>query len=147
MRSFVRSFLIVSSLALCVFAFDVEGQARGSKPLSPDDQKALQETQEMLRDRSQVEAFAAKDPNAKGADEMVKSLMGPDSGKAYDLAADIFADLVRQAEGDPGKLMQLIQNAQKNPEKFATQLSPSQKTQMKALAAGVEKRQVASPPK
>lgn len=139
MRS-ITAFLLVSLLSLSTHA-----QSRGSEPLSKEDQKALDKTQQMLRDRSQVEAYTKKNPEAANTDANVKALMGPDTDAAYDLAADILADLVKQANGDPAKLMELLENAKKNPEAFAKKLSPAQQDKIRGLANKVEERQKKAP--
>lgn len=130
-----------------LIALDVSAQSKGgSQPLSKEDQKALDDTKAMLRDRNAVDRFAKENPSAKAVDENVKSLMGPDTGATYDLAADVFADIVKEANGDPAKLTQLIEELQKNPEKLAKRLSPAQQDKIRGLANKIEQRQGKAPP-
>lgn len=132
--------LLLVTLA-CFVSVAAQAQSQGSKPLSKEDQQALQDTQDMLRNRQKVEQYMKTNPAASNADNQVKDLMGPDTGATYDLAADVFGDLVREANGDPAKLMQLVEEAQKNPAKFAERLSPAQRDKLRGLANSVEKRQ------
>jgi hypothetical protein len=133
-------------LAICLATVTAQAQARGSKPLSKDDQKALDETQEMMRDRSAIDAYAAKNADAKAADAQVKALMGDQTDATYDLASEIFGDLVRQANGDPVKLMKLVEEAKKNPEAFAKKLTPEQKAKINSMATTIDKGSTSSPP-
>ncbi|MES2964432.1 MAG: hypothetical protein V4760_11105 [Bdellovibrionota bacterium] len=133
--------LILASLV----SLTTQAQSRGSEPLSKNDKRALEQTQDMLRNRNQVDAFLEKNPEARGADSNVQALMGPDTDATYDLAADIFADLVKQTNGDPEKLMQLLEQAKKNPAAFAQKLSPAQQDKIRGLATKVEQRQNKAP--
>ena len=81
------------SLLLCLLALSFSSvgfaQSHGSKPLSDDDETALKQTQEMMRDQKQVQDYAAKNPGAAAADANLKNVLGPDTGEGYALSAEI----------------------------------------------------------
>jgi hypothetical protein len=60
------------------------------------------------------------------------------SGEMYQLASDIFANISLKANGDPDRMMQLLQEAQQNPEAFANSFTPEQRRQLSELARQVE---------
>jgi len=77
--------------------------------------EALSKTQEVLRDPDARGKFLREAPaQAAQVDRGVESMVGGDAAKkeeVYDLAADVFQDLVRQSGGDPAKMSEILQKA------------------------------------
>jgi hypothetical protein len=109
--------------------------------LSQDDQKALQETQDLLRDQKQRDEYIKSSPDAQKTMDQVKTLGGSQQNMdaMFNISADIFQSLVNEAGGDPVKLQMLLAEAQKNPEKFFNKLSAQQKENIRKVAGDIEK--------
>ncbi|NBY21120.1 hypothetical protein EBQ74_12995 [bacterium] len=71
----------------------------------------------------------------------MKELGGEYSEEIYQLAAQIMENLVREAQGDPDKMMKILEKAQQNPSAFADTFSEEQKRKLKELGKKIEKRQ------
>ncbi len=102
---------------------------------SPDD-KALKDTQELLRSQSQRDKAIKESPDAANADRAVEQLTGTAEGKqqVYELASDVMANLVKQTNGDTAKMNQLLEEAKKNPEAFANTFSSDQKQKLRDIS-------------
>ena len=74
------------------------------------------------------------------ADQKLRDLAGSQatSENIYSLAAEIFADLIIRTQGDPDTMLQLLQEAQQNPEAFAYQLTDEQKRRLSELAKQIQ---------
>jgi hypothetical protein len=109
------------------------GQAENAKPT---DDKALEQTQELLKDPNQRKEFIDKTPDAKKTNDDLKTLVGSDQNleEAYKLAAELFGKITAEANGDPEKMKKLLEEAQKNPAAFANSWSPEQKEKLKSIA-------------
>ena len=101
-------------------------------PLDAASAEALSKTQEVLRD-----------PGARAGqvDRGLESMVGNDTAKkeeVYDLAAEVFQDLVKRSGGDPLKMSEILEKAQKDPAAFGKTLSPAQLERIKQLARELE---------
>jgi len=126
--SFTAALTILMSQASAVFADE--------KPNPAVVEEALRKTQELLRDPSAREKIGKQTSEGREAMNQAESLGGSteNTEEIYDLAADIFADLVHQTNGDPDKIKELLKKAQKNPEDFAKHFSDSQKAKLKEIS-------------
>lgn len=117
------------------FAID-PGRAAGDK----DDKikkQATQQTQELLTNKEEREKAAKNDPKAHKALQDVKNLTGRDKQSEEDifgLASDLMPKLVEESGGDPNKMMQILEEAQKDPEKFSKRWSPEQRKRLKEIS-------------
>ncbi len=104
-------------------------------------QEAMVKTQGLMQDPKQRSEAIARDPKAKQADDMIQRLSGGDAAATndiYALASQIFANLVQQANGDPKKMEELIEQFKRDPASFAATWTPEQKAQLKAIAGQLE---------
>lgn len=124
-------------LLFSVFTFSKLGLADN---LSQEQQKALNQVMSQLTNPT-LRAEELKN-NIKGqeSDRALKDLGGEYSEEIYQLAAQIMENLVREAQGDPDKMQQILEQAHKNPEAFANRFSEDQKRKLKDLAKKIEKR-------
>lgn len=109
---------------------------------------AIKNTQKVLTNKSEREKITQKDSNAKSVSEQVKNLSGGDTAteeETYAIAAEILPVIQKEAGNDPNKLMQLMAEAQANPQKFIDKLPKAQQDKIKALAAKVEKNKNKKP--
>lgn len=116
-----------------------------SAELDGASQEALQKTQEMLQDPKERNKAIQKDANAVAADQQVRSLAGSDKNtqEIYGLSSDILGDLAKQANGDPNKMLELIEKAKKDPEAFGKTLTPEQKRKLHELSTQIPAAQPA----
>ena len=103
-------------------------------------QAALTETQTLLKDQKKLEAEGLTTPEAKKAHQQAKDLMGnaANTEALYSLTSDIMGSLVKEAGNDPAKLQELLAKAMKDPNAFASKLTPDQLARLKELSKKVE---------
>lgn len=79
---------------------------------------------------------ADKDPTAKKADDYARSVAGSkeNSQGLYELSAEIFARLEKQANGDPEKLQKLMIEAARNPAAFGETFTPEERKKLKEIS-------------
>ncbi len=106
------------------------------------DSEALQKTVDLMNNRSQRNEMIENNPGAKKADDMTRKLFGDGAelDAAYKAAAQIFRKLAAENNGDIQKMMEQINNGQKNPEAFYKNLGPQERQLIKNLSKGVEDR-------
>jgi len=131
-------------VAIIVAVFPVISAAE----LDEHSQRALDQTQSMMRDRNQrQQAIQQSGKGAQKTDQMVQRLSGGDPAKAdeiYGLAADVMKQITEMANGDPKKMMEILQKLQKNPEEFVKHWTPEQRQRLRQIAQDIEKPK--SPP-
>jgi len=103
------------------------------------DEKALQNTQDMLRDQQGRAAEIQRSERARQVDQGVRNLAGSqqNTDDIYGLAADVFANITKEAGGDPEKMQKLLNEAQKNPAAFAEKWTPEQKAKLKDIGTKI----------
>src|SRR6476660_1034729 len=87
-----------------------------AEELGAHEQKALSQTQDLLRDRAARQQAVKKDPKAKKVDDALLNLLGGDQklkDDVYDLAADVFGNVVRSAGGDSRKMESALKDFQR----------------------------------
>ena len=108
-----------------------------SEELDSASQEALQKTQQLLTNMSQRQEAIVKDPKAKAPDSMAEQAVGFSGGAkedVYQLASEVFADLVKQTNGDGKKMQEIISEFKRNPAGFAEKWTPEQKARLKTIA-------------
>lgn len=103
---------------------------------------ALQQTQNLLKN-SEARKGAINTEPAKAADKTAEiTALGDPAAKneVYNIAADLMPWLVEQSQGDPLKMMQLIQEAQKNPQAFLQRMPASERQKIKNLSGFIEQK-------
>ncbi len=117
--------------------------------LNSVDQEALDKTIKLLNSESDRGKVINEHPDAQKADDMVEQLVkqGAMSDDIYALSANIFKDLVREAQGDSAVLQKLLMEAQKNPESLYRKLSTHNKNQLKEITESIEKKKQSVPAK
>ena len=128
MRAFIFLFLF--------FGFSFSSYA---EKLSSDQEKALAEVVDQLRDPQKRKEAVGNDSKAKQADEFLKQLGGAQSEEIYQLAAEILQGLVVEANGDANKMEQLLEKAKKDPASFGNKLTAEQKKHLQQIAEKIGK--------
>lgn len=109
-------------------------------------EKALKDTQDLLKNKSQRDELFKKDSKAKEADSKVNAVTGGDaanSQKLYDISADIMPSLMQAVGNDPNKAMELLQKAQTDPEGFYKSLPPDVREKIRGVASDIDKKNAA----
>ena len=129
-------FLSVLFLAFNVFAFEDQVYTN-----------ALQQTQNLLKN-SEVRKGALNTEPATAADKAAEiTALGDPAAKSevYNIAADLMPWLLEQSQGDISKMMQLIQEAQKNPQAFLQKMPAAEREKIKNLSGFIEKKKARQP--
>ena len=101
-------------------------------------------TQELLRNKAARDK-ANKTINAKAAqkaDQFAGQTVGnnPEAKEQmYGLAADVFEILVKDANGDPEKMQEMLTQYLLNPAAFAAKLTPEQQAKLRNISGSVPK--------
>ena len=75
------------------------------------------------------------DPRAKAMDKAARQVVGDENAAdVYELASDLMATLSEESGGDPVKMMELLQQAQKNPQSLEGKFTPEQRAKIKAIS-------------
>lgn len=101
--------------------------------------EALSNTQSMLRNPSERQKALANDPKAQASDNKVRSLLGPNTEKAYEISAQLMERIVSETGGDPQKMQRLMLELQSNPQSLEKYLTPAQRDMIRQMASDVEK--------
>lgn len=98
--------------------------------------EALEKTQALLKNPALREQALKADPHARAADSQARALEGNGipANAIYDLSSEIFEDLVKEANGDPLKMQEILQQAQKDPKGFAERMSEKNKRKLRDLS-------------
>ncbi len=88
-------------------------------------QEALDKTQGLLTNKAERDKAVRGDAKAEAADAKVQALPGSaqDKEAIYGISSEIFADLAKEANGDPVKMQEIMAKAQADPQGFYNSLS------------------------
>lgn len=140
MKKQYKQCLFLLKIQFSILGISTVVGAQSGPQLDSASSEALTKTQDVLTDPNARKDALKNDAKAREADSRVKSIAGDKSEDVYALASSIFGKLVAEAGGDPLKLQQLIEKAQKNPEAFGSSLSPDDRQKLKELARQLESR-------
>ena len=132
MKHLISSFLFIGLASTSGFA---QSAQQGSS--------ALTDTQELLKSKSKRQEVFNKDAKAKAANDQVINLTGGDDAKTqemYNISSEAFASLMQAAGNDPNKAMELLQQAQANPEAFYQSLPKDVRAKIQGVASDIEKK-------
>jgi hypothetical protein len=135
--AFIATFVVslVASSAQAADAVKNELQATDAQ-----NAEALEKTQALLRNRDERNKAINAAPDSQSNHSELEKLVGAgaNTDAVYDLTADILANIVGDAKGDPLAMQQRMMDAQKNPQAFLNSLSPEQRARIKAMADKIE---------
>ncbi len=69
-----------------------------------------------------------------GENPLFHTFVAEVNDEIFNLAADIFGSLTKEANGDPQKVKKILEEAQRNPEEFAKKLSASEKKKLHSIS-------------
>jgi hypothetical protein len=136
--------IILMSL-ISTFFFNISVHAE----LDKYNQEALKKTQDFLKNKSEREAFINKSPDAQPYAQKMNDLGMNESqkNKTFNISADVFAELVKENNGDAAAVQKMLLNAQQNPEAFYNSLSPENKKMIESLGSEMEAMMSSKAPK
>jgi hypothetical protein len=104
--------------------------------LDPASADALATTLRMLADPAARGKVIAGDPAAAEVDRQVQGMAGSSAlaQEVYGLAADVFADLTQNSNGDPRAMSEALDRAKSDPAGFAAMLRPETLERLRALS-------------
>jgi hypothetical protein len=121
-------------LLLLVNCSTASAQSTGaSSELDAASKEALEKTNALLKDKKQRDEYNKTSPKAQAADAFANQVGGSAQGtqNIYELSAKVFEKLVKKYNGDPEKMKQVLEQAQKDPAGFANSEFTSE--ELKAL--------------
>ena len=110
--------------------------------MSQNQQNALYNTQKLLKnEKSRMDSINSS-KEAQKAHQDVVSLFGGSQNinKAYDMAAIALEALAKEANGDPAKMAEILNEAKKDPAAFANKMPPEFRSMLKQAAQDVENK-------
>lgn len=104
-------------------------------------QQALGETQKTMTNRVEREKIKKDNAALQQVDADVEALVGNGTNKdaMYEAAAKILGDMAKDTDGDPDKMREVMQNAQRDPKAFLNSLSEDNKKMIRGIAEDIEK--------
>lgn len=122
--------LIFSALAILF-----SGNLLAADP-APSDQEAMAQTQAFLRDKTKRDEFMASNPQAQAVQQMLNNLTLDPSlqQQIFDMAADMMPQVAAAGSNDPQVMLQMMENAKKNPEAFFKSMPPDVKRKLENTA-------------
>lgn len=114
--------------------------------LDKDDEAALRDTQKLLGDQAALKAFTKDNPDAAKALDQTKELTKGNPQQQAELnniSSSIFADMVKNNNGDSAAIQNQLQQALKDPSSFLNSLSPEQQARIRGLASEIDKQNAA----
>jgi hypothetical protein len=117
------------------------------QPLDAASQQGVHDTQQMLTDPTERKKVLERDSRAGAVDAQARKVVGDENmADVYALAADLMGSLANETGGDPVKLMELMERAEKNPEILRDKLTPEQMAKLRAIAGRIPAAAPQSPP-
>jgi uncharacterized protein YdbL (DUF1318 family) len=111
--------------------------------LDASDAEALASTQQLLGNQNAMLDVAKHDAGAKGAMDQINQITKGDSRQTAEMNAissSVFADMVKNTNGDSVAVQEKLQLALKDPGAFIKTLTPEQQARLNGLATQVAKQ-------
>jgi hypothetical protein len=135
----MKSIFILSATLCLISLTTLFSGARAESDHAID--KAMKDTQDLLRDKTQRDELIKKDSKAREAEAKVNSVTGGDAAnnqRINEIAADALPALMKVVGNDPAKAMELLQKAQTDPEGFYKSLPPEIRSQIRSVSSDIE---------
>jgi hypothetical protein len=125
------------AIGLTLAAAPVAGQ-----PLDTASTEALAAVLRLLQDPAARGAVIAGNPDAAAMDRNIQAMMGSPAltQEFYELAAQVFTDLVQGSGGDLGRMQRSLADGQRDPAGFAAFLSPATLQHLRDLSGRASDR-------
>jgi hypothetical protein len=132
------AFRLITLLALGL-TLGLGATAVAAQPLDAASTEALAAVLRLLQDPAARGAVIAGHPEAAAMDRNIQALMGSPAltQEFYELAAQVFTDLVQGSGGDLGRMQRSLADGQRDPTGFAAFLSPATLQHLRDLSGRV----------
>lgn len=144
MRLIALTAVILGQLATSSTTF-ADSAKRGAQPLDNASLEALHKTQDLMISPEQRAQAMKNDQKALANDAKVKSTLGNQAQPAYELSAQVLENIVRQTNGDPKQMQEIVNQLMTNPQLLEQYLTPQQRDQIRGMASQIEKQQGLAP--
>jgi len=111
-------------------------------------EKALQQTQEVLEDHQKRQEAMHSSEGAKKADEGLNSIARDQADKdaIYRISSQVMKTITEQSKGDEIEMQKIMLEAQKDPKAFYEKfMTDEQKNQVRGLSSEIEKSKIPQP--
>jgi hypothetical protein len=111
--------------------------------LEKGDEEALSNTLKLMNDPNAMSAYASGNGDASRALDQANQLTHGNKAQQAELmnlSSIIFADMVKQSNGDAVAIQSKLQQAMKDPNSFMKTLSPEAQSKLRQLAAEMDKQ-------
>jgi hypothetical protein len=112
--------------------------------LEPGDQEALKDTQRLLADPAALQQFAKDHQDANQAMQQISEITKGNeqqSGELSAISSRVFADIVKESNGDSATMQMKLQMALKDPAAFMRTLSPEQRARIVNLTSELQRNE------
>jgi hypothetical protein len=130
-------FIVLPSLTFAQVNSSTPTQSKTTAIVDP-----LKSTQQVLRDKNdRQKAIVESGEKGNAADSYVEKVVGSGlKDEVYDISADLMELLQSESGGDPNKMMEILSQAQKDPEGFYNRFPAAQKEKVKKLIEKMPKQ-------
>jgi hypothetical protein len=121
-----------------------------AQELGVHESKGLKDTKRMLLDPNERAKAIKGDARAEEAHAKAESLAGSQANteEMYAISAGLMDKITKETGGDPVKMQQLLNEAQKNPQAFYNRyMSDEERARVRSLSNDIQKRSPAAPPR
>ena len=133
-KAFARLIPLISATVVAPGTL-LAGGVMATSGESESDMPALVQTQELLKDR-ESRAAASKSGDAQKTDAYIQQMTGNAelTDEVYELAAEVFSQVVKDSKGDSSKMQKALDDFSRNPASFAEKWTPEQKAKLQKLS-------------
>ncbi len=130
---------------ILILATLVSGAVGAQSEMDKDTSEAVEQTKNLLKDRKSRESAAQSSQDSKDVMKNVKDLAGgaQNEQEIYEIASEVFEQLMKKHNGDMSKVMAEMQELQKNPKKLYEMAKPETVAKIKNVSQKIENRQPA----
>jgi hypothetical protein len=130
---------MIKRLATALLLLTLSAAPAPAQTLDPAAAEALATTLRMLADPDARGRIIAADPAAAEIDKQVQGMAGSSAlaHEVYGIAAEVFADLARNAGGDPKRMSEALESAKTDPAGFAAMLRPETLQRLRELSSKI----------
>jgi hypothetical protein len=133
-------------LKLCFLASITLAECFGNYGYADDldesSKEALGETQNILLNQNLRQSAIGQSADALQADSQVRSIAGSIQNveKMYQISSDVFGDIVKKSQGDPGRVEKTVDDLKTNPQALEQNMSDSSRKEIRDLSQEISKQ-------
>lgn len=125
-----------ATLIFCFLALSLSSQAQS---LPEADEKALNQTKQILADPVALHEATKNDPKAQAALKQAELIFGANNPQAMQLASKIFERMIRESGGQIDSVSGQLESGKRNPAQFLNSLTAEERQMIRSLATQLQK--------